>query len=110
MINEVLGFWKDLWEWVYKVIQGLWRVVSIKRVSGVKEHPVGYFKKGEIVVSRDGNIGRVWRIYRKIKNNKIVGCSVIWETPYQGQKVSPFLPAEDVTPRFNPHIKRYENK
>lgn len=108
MIDETLLFWKDIFEWVLEGIEGLRRGLFSGKVQGVRWHPEGYLKKGDTVISREGNIGRVWRIYRKIKNDKIVGCSVIWETPYKGDKISPFLPAEDLGDKFNPIIKKYE--
>lgn len=67
-----------------------------------------YLKKGDVVEAKDGTQGRVWRVYRKIKTGKIAGCTIIWDTPYNGEKFSMLLPAEDKYPKFNPVIRKLE--
>ena len=70
--------------------------------------PTKYFKKGDLVEAKDGSKGRVWRVYIKIKTGKPVGCSVLWDSSYEGDKITPFLPAEDKSPKFNPIIRQTE--
>lgn len=106
--SDIWDFWKYLWAWVLEGIEWARNGLSRELVVSNRVEPIGYFKKGDTVISRDGNIGRVWRVYRKIKDNSIVGCSVLWETAYKGEKISPFLPAEDLGDKFNPHIKLFD--
>ncbi|MGH7204539.1 MAG: hypothetical protein ACREHC_08940 [Candidatus Levyibacteriota bacterium] len=66
---------------------------------------VTYFKKGDLVEARDGTKGNVWRVYVKIKTGQPVGCSVMWDTEYEGNKISPFLSAVNKSPNYNPIIR-----
>ena len=69
-----------------------------------------HVKMGDIVEAHTGERGKVWKIYREIATNKVVYCSVIWETPYKGQQMSLFLPAKDVSPQFNPILRVVTSK
>lgn len=68
--------------------------------------PKNFFKKGDFVEAKDGSKGHIWRVYIKIKTGEPVGCSVMWDSTYNGDKITPFLSAEDKSPQFNPDIRK----
>lgn len=65
-----------------------------------------FFKANDKVETKTRERGTVWQIYREKKSNKIVGCAVIWDTEYKGEKVSLFLPATDLGRKFNPQLRK----
>lgn len=91
--------------WYYNLVESLRNVFHIKKV-GIYHSTKKYFKKGDSVITEDGHKGQVWQVYVEIKTGKPVGCSVIWETSYKGNKATPFLPVEDHSPDFNPIIRK----
>lgn len=73
-----------------------------------KQAKNGYFVRGTRVQAVTGEKGKVWRVYRSLETNEVKGCTVVWDTEYKGEKVSLFLPANDMGIAFNPVLRRQE--
>lgn len=67
-----------------------------------------YFKRGDLVETKTGEEGRVWRVYKNRMTDKVEACTVIWYTPYKGENYTLLLPAEDRGKKFNPVIRKVE--
>ena len=84
-----------------------WVTTHLFRVTGyLPSSKKQYFKKGDLVETQDGTQGRVWKVYVKIKTGKPEACSILWETEYKGEKITPIVPIIDKTPEFNPIIRK----
>ena len=93
----LLAYMQNLVEWAR-------RHLNIKKVH-IYPSPKKYFKKGDFVESKEGRKGKVWRIYIKIATGEPKGCTVVWDDDGKGEKVSPFVPVIDKSPKFNPIIR-----
>ena len=67
-----------------------------------------HFNVGDKVESFSGNRGEVILLYRDIKTNIPVGCTVRWdEEVSSGTNFSINLPVVDLGRKFNPIIRKY---
>lgn len=99
---------KELWLILlaYRNMLAQWLTTRFPRPHGLRYvHETKTFQKGDTVVDRHGNVGKVWRVYVKIKTGKPVACSIVWNEPVNGEKITALVPVEDKSPHFNPIIK-----
>lgn len=91
------------------VVRGLFEKATIctsHKENVSRRANFGYFRRGDLVETSTGEKGIVWRIYRSIKTNELTACSIIWYKSYKREKISMFLPVQDMGKRFNPIIRK----
>lgn len=77
-----------------------------KKDQLVDKTGIAYFSVGDRVETTTKEQGRVVMRYRSVKTNEIVGCTIIWDDEYRGNKFSILLSAVDLGEKFNPIIRK----
>lgn len=62
--------------------------------KGTMVHPI--LKVGDTVLSKTGQHGKVLRVYRSIKTNRIEACTVMWGTPYNDELITLIMPVSEL--------------